>query len=116
MRLRRVGELYRLPRAALQRRFRSAKGVEAVLTRLDQALGVRGEPRRPLAEPPALFVQRSWPDPLISAAQLEAETALLAQELCTHLSARGLGASRICLSLYRADGTVAEARAGLSAP
>jgi protein ImuB len=114
--LRRIGELYRLPRAALQRRFRSAKGVEAVLTRLDQALGVRAEPRRPLAEPPALFVQRSWPDPLISAEALEAETAILAQELCAHLSARGLGARRICLSLYRADGTVAEARAGLSVP
>ena len=114
--LRRIGELYRLPRAALQRRFRSAKGVEAVLMRLDQALGVRAEPRRPLIEPPALFVQRSWPDPLISAEQLEAETAVLAQELCAHLSARGLGARRLCLSLYRADGTVAEARAGLSAP
>ena len=114
--LRRIGELYRLPRSALQRRFRSAKGVEAVLTRLDQALGVRPEPRRPLVEPPALFVQRSWPDPLISAAQLEAETAILAQELCAHLSARGLGARRLCLSLYRADGSVAEVRAGLSAP
>jgi protein ImuB len=114
--LRRIGELYRLPRAALQRRFRSAKGVEAVLMRLDQALGVRAEPRRPLIEPPALFVQRSWPDPLISAEQLEAETAALAQELCAHLSARGLGARRLCLSLYRADGTVAEARAGLSSP
>jgi protein ImuB len=114
--LRRIGELYRMPRAALQRRFRSAKGAEAVLTRLDQALGVRAEPRRPLAEPPALYVQRSWPDPLISAEQLEAETAVLARELCTHLSARGLGARRLCLSLYRADGTVAEVRAGLSAP
>ncbi|HWK38135.1 MAG TPA: DNA polymerase Y family protein, partial [Hyphomicrobium sp.] len=37
--LKRIGDLYALPRAALQRRFRSAKGVEAVLTRLDQALG-----------------------------------------------------------------------------
>jgi protein ImuB len=114
--LRRIGELYRMPRAALERRFRSAKGAEAVLTRLDQALGVRSEPRRPLAEPPALYVQRSWPDPLVSAEQLEAETASLARELCTHLSARGLGARRLCLSLYRADGTVAEVRAGLSAP
>ena len=114
--LRRIGELYRLPRPALQRRFRSAKGVEAVLMRLDQALGVRPEPRPPLTEPPALFVQRSWPDPLISAEQLEAETAVLTQELCAHLSARGLGARRLCLSLYRADGSVAEVRAGLSAP
>jgi protein ImuB len=114
--LRRIGALYVLPRAALQRRFRSEKGVEAVLTRLDQAIGVQPEPRRPLAEPPALFVQRSWPDPLISADALAAETAVLAQELCAVLDMRGLGARRISLSLYRADGTVAEARVGLSQP
>jgi protein ImuB len=110
--LRRIGELYRLPRAALQRRFRSAKGAEAVLMRLDQALGVQAEPRRPLAEPPALYVQRSWPEPLIASAQIEAETAILAQELCTHLSTRGLGARRLCLTLYRTDGSLAEVRAG----
>ncbi|KAB2942500.1 MAG: DNA polymerase Y family protein [Hyphomicrobium sp.] len=114
--LNRIGDLYRLPRAALQRRFRSAKGVEAVLTRLDQALGVRAEPCQPLIEPPALYVQRCWPDPLISPERLEAETARLAQELCAHLAARGLGARRLCLSLYRADGSIAEARVGLSSP
>ena len=114
--LRRIGDLYDLPRAALQRRFRSYKGAEAVLARLDQALGVRPEPRRPLAEPPALFVQRSWPDPLVSAEGLQAETAQLTRELCLALDARELGARAICLSLYRADGTVAEARAGLSQP
>jgi protein ImuB len=79
-------------------------------------LGVREEPCRPLIEPPALYVQRSWPDPLVTAEQLLAETAVLAQELCAHLAARGLGARRLSLSLYRADGSVAEARAGLSAP
>jgi len=114
--LRRIGDLYRLPRPALERRFRSAKGVEAVLTRLDQALGVREEPCRPLVEPPALYVQRSWPDPLISAEQIEAETKRLAEELCVHLAARSLGARRLTLSLYRADGSTAEVRAGFSAP
>lgn len=114
--LKRIGDLYALPRAALQRRFRSAKGVEAVLTRLDQALGLREEPCRPLVEPPALFVHRAWADPLVSAGQLEAETQKLAKELSVHLAARGLGARRLCLSLYRADGTIAEARVGLSSP
>ncbi len=114
--LKRIGDLYRLPRAVLQRRFRAAKGAAAVLTRLDQARGLQPEPRRALVEPPALYVQRSWPDPLVSAAQIEAETALLAQDLCAQLTARSLGARRICLSLYRADGTVADVRAGLSSP
>ena len=114
--LKRIGQLYALPRAALQRRFRSADAAEAVLCRLDQALGVRSEPRRPLAEPPALFVERPFADPLISPEGLAAETARLCAELCRSLDARNLGARRICLQLYRADGTVAEARAGLSFP
>jgi len=114
--LRHIGQLYGLPRSALQRRFRSSKAAEAVLSRLDQALGAAPEPRRPLAEPPALFVERPFADPLVSADGLEAETARLSGELCRALDARNLGARRICLSLYRADGTVAEARAGLSFP
>jgi protein ImuB len=114
--LRRIGQLYSLPRAALQRRFRSPETAEAVLARLDQALGVRPEPCRPLIEPPPLFVQRAWADPLVSAAGLQAETARLTEDLCAVLDARGLGARRVCLSLYRADGTVAQARAGLSFP
>jgi protein ImuB len=114
--LKRVSQLYSLPRAALQRRFRSAQAAEAVLLRLDQALGLAPEPRRPLEEPPALFVKRPFADPLLSAEGLEAETARLTEELCRSLDARNLGARRICLSLYRADGTVAEARTGLSFP
>ena len=114
--LRRIGQLYRLPRAALQRRFRSSETAEAVLARLDQALGAKSEPCRPLAEPPALFVQGSWPDPLLSAEALEAETAQLATELCAVLDTRGLGARHICLSLYRADGTVADVSTGMSFP
>jgi protein ImuB len=109
-----IGQLYALPRAALNRRFRSAQAAEAVLTRLDQALGVRSEPVRPLAEPPALFVQRPFADPLIASAGLEAETARLCDELCAVLDARGLGARQVSLSLYRADGTVAEVQAGMS--
>ena len=114
--LKRISQLYALPRASLERRFRSKDAAAAVLSRLDQALGLTPEPRRSLAEPPALFVQRAFPDPLISADVLEAETARLAEELCVTLKARSLGARAIALSLYRADGSVAEARAGLSFP
>ena len=87
-----------------------------MLKRLDQALGIKADPLPALIEPPALFVQRAFPDPLISSAGLEAETERLAIELCASLDARGLGARRVHLSLYRADGTVAEARAGMSFP
>jgi protein ImuB len=114
--LRRIGQLYSLPRAALPHRFRLAEAAEAVLLRLDQALGSKSEPLTALIEPPALFVQRAFPDPLISPTSIAAETERLAVELCASLETRGLGARRVHLSLYRSDGTVAEARAGMSFP
>ncbi len=114
--LRRIGDLYDLPRAALERRFRDAGGNAGALTRLDQALGRTPEPRRPLIEIPDLVVSRAFAAPLVSAEGLEAEARLLIGELCALLDARGLGARRIRLVLYRADGTVADATAGTSAP
>ena len=112
--LRRIGQLFSLPRAALQRRFRSAAAAEAVVRRLDQALGSAPEPSPPLVEPPVLFMQRAFAEPLISPTSIEAETGRLSEQLCAALEARNLGARRIALSLYRADGTVAEVCAGLS--
>jgi protein ImuB len=50
--LQRLGELLRLPRAGLARRFG-----EDLLERIDRALGRRADPRRPL-EPPATFDAR----------------------------------------------------------
>ena len=45
--LKRIGQLYDLPRPSLERRFHSRQAAEAVLHRLDQALGQREEPRNP---------------------------------------------------------------------
>jgi protein ImuB len=129
--LRRIGALYGLPRAALALRFREAAAgrarmaqaarrraaashTGAVLARLDQALGVRAEPLRPLAEPPALVVRRSWPVPLVSAEALLAELPALAAALVDGLAARGLAVRRAQLALFRADGTVAEVGVGTS--
>ena len=112
--LKRIGQLLPLPRAALERRFRSAKTADAVLRRLDMALGRQVEPLAPLVELPALFAQASFADPLISGAGIEAETGRLARELCAGLDRRQLGAREVCLALYRADGTTAEVHVGLS--
>lgn len=123
--LRRIGQLYDLPRAALERRFRSETASKsrakpsaaiagAVLARLDQALGVSAEPLRGLAEPPVLAARRLWAEPLLFSEPLEAEVASLAHDLCKSLADQALGARRIRLSLYRTDGSVAEIAAGLS--
>ena len=114
--LRRIGQLYDLPRESLARRFRSSDIAGAVLTRLDQALGSAAEPLKPLSEPPVLAVERAFAEPLISSEALEAVTGELADELCDLLKDKDLGATAVRLSLYRADGTVAQARITVRRP
>ena len=59
--LKRIGQLYDLPRASLERRFHSRQAAEAVLHRLDQALGRREEPRTPFF--PRQTTRRGFPSP-----------------------------------------------------
>lgn len=127
--LTRIGQLADLPRTVLERRFSSESSsrstsartrvcaralADAVLVRLDQALGITAEPRMALGEPPVLSERRTWGEPLISSEALVAEITALAEDLGNSLKTAGLGARRIALHLYRADGTVAHADAGLS--
>jgi protein ImuB len=113
--LTRIGELAALPRPALERRFPRATG-EAVLLRLDQALGLAEEPLVALRPPPPVRAQRHFPDPLISHEGLVAALAALTDELCAACQASLTGVRSLVLSVYRADGTVLELGAGLSAP
>lgn len=123
--LRRIGQLYDIPRVALERRFRADRSSKnkarqlsteagAVLMRLDQALGLRPEPLRPLCALPDLSVRRTWGEPLISAQALDGEIAGLVEELGDTLKAQGLGIRQAGLTLYRADGTLGQIRAGFS--
>jgi protein ImuB len=124
--LRRIGQLYDIPRAALARRFRdlgrSGKKrapdslAGAVLGRLDLALGLAPEARPALTETPSFLARRIFAEPLISAEGLKSAVAELAGGLCRELDQAAAGARRLRLSLYRVDGTVAEVRAGLSKP
>lgn len=114
--LRRIGDLYDLPRATLERRFHDAAGNSGALTRLDQALGRAPEPLRPLREVPELVVRQAFPSPLVSAEGLEAEVRRLIDRLCAMLEARELGLRRIRVALYRTDGTMADMTVGTSTP
>ncbi len=114
--LRSIGQLYDIPRDSLARRFRSSDVVSAVLVRLDQALGVMEEPRRPMQPPPVLSVARAFAEPLISSEALEAFAGELAGELAEALSAKDLGARIIRLTFYRADGTAGAITAAMSTP
>ena len=111
-----IGALARVPRAALERRFCGSSDGERVLLRLDQALGVRPEPRRPLVEVAAFSVRQPFAAPLISSDILMREAGVLMAALCVQLEAAGQGARLVRLSLYRSDGSVAAAEAGTSQP
>lgn len=133
--LRRIGDLYALPRQALEQRFRSPPAAAArsrrggraratanadvsagaVLLRLDQALGRCREAVARLPEPAAHLVRRAFAEPQLSSAALEQTTLDLAQALCDRLGTAALGARRLRLRLYRCDGSVATVTAGTSA-
>lgn len=123
--LRAIGQLYDLPRAALERRFRDGTRTGAaaasataarLVARLDAALGVSAEPKRPLAEPPEHRVPLLFAEPLLTAEGVEAAAATALARLATLLDAAGVGARRVRLLLFRADGSMATVAAGTSAP
>jgi protein ImuB len=122
--LRRVGQLYDIPRPALAQRFRAQKlatkraagQAEAVLTRLDQALGHAQEPLAPLVVVPPLIARRIFADPLITAAGVDDTAAHLASEVCSALDHLAQGARMFTLRLYRADASCAVVQARTSQP
>lgn len=105
--LTRIGQLVTIDRRALARRFPGRAAAEAVLTRLDQALGRRDEPFAPLRPPPEHGVRLPCPEPLIGRDGLEAGLTDLLARLGADLAAAGVGARCLRLTAWRADGTVA---------
>jgi len=109
--LRRIGDLYALPRTALAPRVGTA-----AMQRLDQALGVAPEPLSPLPPPPLRWVRRRFAEPIATQEALIAATCLLLAALCHRLGEEGLGVRRLGLTLYRVDGEVRTLDIGLALP
>lgn len=114
--LKRIGQLYALPRASLERRFHSKATAECVLRRLDQALGARHEPHDALLPAPDFVVRRVFAEPLITHDGIVAHLDQLAAALCQTLTKAGHGARRVVLWAARTDGSTAAIEAGMSAP
>jgi len=109
--LRRIGDLYKLPRPSLVARF----GLTAA-ERLDQALGNLPEPLSPLPPEPVRAAHRRFAEPIARPEDLAAAIASLAQALCRFLAADGMGARRLRLAFYRVDGAVIALEAGTAQP
>jgi protein ImuB len=109
--LRRIGDLYALPRATLAARFG-----DKVVERLDQALGAAAEPLLPLPPAPTRWTRRRFAEPIGTPEALMAAVHGLIQRLCRSLGDEMLGARRLVLSSHRVDGEVAEVTVGTARP
>ncbi|WP_086607816.1 DUF6504 family protein [Erythrobacter donghaensis] len=103
-------------RDALRRRFRNHRSPAAnPLLRLDQLLGRVPEPLLPVVDCPMPMVQRRLMEPLRHRDLLDRVMADLSQDMVRTLEARGEGARRLELALWRVDGEVLVRRIELAA-
>ena len=109
--LRRIGDLWGMPRAGLARRFG-----QDLVRRLDQALGVEPEPISPAGAPLHFAARLSLPEPIWLEADILAGLDRLLPVLCDKLRARGRGARRLRLEMLRAEGGAERIEIGLARP
>ncbi len=109
--LKRIGDIIDLPRAPLAARFGSD-----LLIRLDHALGRADEPLCPRLPVAPYIAEKSFPEPIAREEDVLATVERLAARLKTTLTARGEGARRVELLLFRTDGAVKRIAAGTSRP
>jgi protein ImuB len=109
--LKRVGDLYAMPRDALARRFG-----ETVARLLDQALDELPEPLSPLGEVPSRRVRLSFAEPITEPADLTLATERLTADLVVRLTREGTGARRLDLAFHRVDGRVERISLGTARP
>ena len=109
--LRRIADLYDLPRAPLVARFG-----EVLARRLDQALGRVAEPVSPRSPLAPYRVRLSFPEAIGHLDDVAAGLHRLLERLRQRLADERLGLRRAELTLYRVDGGVARAVVGTSRP
>lgn len=114
--LTRIGQLYDIDRKALTRRFNARQAADAVMLRLDQALGARPEPFNPFRSPPDYSARLPCPEPLTDGAGIAAGLAHLTAVLCASLSAGGVGAQSFLFQAFRSDGEAVSLRVNAARP
>jgi protein ImuB len=109
--LKRIGDILDLPRAPLMARFGAG-----LLRQLDRALGREDEPLTPLLPVAPYVAERNFHEPIVREEDVLATVERLAARLKSTLTARGDGARRLELALFRTDGVVKRIAAGTSRP
>lgn len=109
--LKRIGDLYALPRAPVTLRFGGA-----VMRRLAQAQGRIAEPVSPGRPPPRFRARLAFAEPIGTAEGIAAALRRLLHDLCGQLDRAQQGCRRLELTLYRVDGSVQGAAVGTAYP
>jgi protein ImuB len=109
--LKRIGDLYAMPRSALAQRFG-----EIVAELLDRALDNLPEPLSPLSEVPSRRVRLSFAEPITEPDDLMLATERLTADLIRRLAREGTGARWLDLAFHRVDGRVERIRLGTARP
>ena len=103
--LKRIGDLYGMPRAGLARRFGGDIGL-GIVERLDQLLGHAAEALTMIAPPQAHAARIIFAEPVTETAGVEAALPALIADLATQLTTAALGALVLRLAAFRIDGGV----------
>ena len=114
--LKTIGALTSLPRASLARRFRGESIHENVLLRLDELLGQRAEPLNAVNPETSVMAHRGFLEPVITHEGLVTVLRTLSAEVARALEAKGEGALRLILKLFRSDGGRVQVPIGLTVP
>ena len=109
--LKTVGALAAIPRAALERRFRSREAAQSVQLRLDQMTGAVREPLIPLHPPEPCRAFLAMNEPVIDVSGVQFALDELLVRLSHRLEKGGEGARSFRLTAFRADGGSSSARA-----
>ena len=109
--LRRIGDLFELPRAPLAKRFG-----EVLTRRLDEALGTVEEPILPHRSPSPVRARLAFANPIKHGPAIAGAARHLLAELCRRLEAAHQGVRRLELTLYHTDGSRDRTAIGTSRP
>lgn len=114
--LKTIEQLSVLPRAALYRRFSDKKHGDAVLKKLEQALGMQDEPLIHNGEQPNLRFSVAPLDPLIDLPGISQHFDQLLVQLFAVLQKQLQGVVRLSLDLFYSDGRVKDISIRLAQP
>lgn len=104
---RQVGQFINIPRLNLRRRFG-----DALLMRLDQALGTLSEPLQPVQPAPVYLERLPCLEPIRTATGIEIAIKRLLEALCERLSQEGKGMRTGILKGFRVDEEIEQVEIG----